>query len=115
MLPTVATPILARSRHAVSFAQVLAEATIEDAGVLAWRQVPVRAFAVPEAAVEDARLADGSRVAVWPAAGAWVAACARPGAAAVAVLAFGARPSVADALALAPHADAAAGTARPWG
>lgn len=110
MLPTVVTPIPDRSRHAVSFAQVLAEATIADAGVLAWRQVPVRGFAVPEAAVEEARLADGSRVAVWPAAGAWVAACTRPGATAVAVLAFGERPSVADALALVPHAEAAART-----
>lgn len=112
MLPTVATPLPARSRREVSFAQVLAEATIADAGVLAWREVPVRGFAVPEAAVEEARMADGSRVAVWPTAGAWVAACTRPGDTAVAVLAFGRRPSVADALALAPLAAAAAGTRR---
>ena len=58
---------------------------------------------------------EGSRVAVWPAAGAWVAACRRPGAAAVAVLAFGERPSVADALVLAPLADAAAGSRPPNG
>ena len=115
MLPTVVTPLPSRSRHAVSFAQILAEATIADAGVLAWRHVPVRGFALPEVAVEDTRLADGSRVAVWPAAGAWVAACTRPGAAAVAVLAFGERPSVADALVLAPLADAAAGSRPPNG
>jgi hypothetical protein len=101
-----------RSRHAVSFAQVLAETTIADAGVLAWRRVPTRGFAVPDGAVEDARLGDGSRVAVWPAAGAWVAACARPGAADVALLALADRPSVTDAVELARLADAAAGVAR---
>ena len=115
MLPIVATPPPARPRHAVSFAQVLAEATFEDAGVMAWQRVPVRGFAAPRVAVEDARLADGSRVAVWPAAGAWVAACTRPGATAVAVLAFADRPSVADALALAPLADTAAGLGQPLG
>ncbi|MEI7742795.1 MAG: hypothetical protein WCK58_03470 [Chloroflexota bacterium] len=101
----------------MSFAQVLAEATIEDAGVMAWRQVPASFFEVPAGAVEDARTADGSRVTVWPAAGAWVAACARPGAADVTVVALPARPTVTDAAALAMLVGAATARAaiRPSG
>jgi len=109
MLLPDAAPARHRSGHAVSFAQVLAEATIRDAGAIAWRHVPARSFTIPDGAVEDTRMADGSRVAVWPAAGAWVAAWARPGGEAVAVVALPDRPSVADAASLARLADAAGG------
>jgi hypothetical protein len=112
MLQSGSAPSVYRPRAAVSFAQVLAEATIQDAGAIAWRQVPSRTFIVPDFAVEDVRMPDGSRVAVWPTAGAWVAACARPGAAGVAVVAITDRPSVTDALGLARLADEAAGIVR---
>jgi hypothetical protein len=109
MLPTERPPAPIRHGHARSFAQVLAETVIGEAGAIAWNRVPAQAFSVPASAVEDASLADGSRIAVWPDAGAWVAACARPGTADVAVVAMFERPSVADAFAAVMLAETIAG------
>lgn len=106
MLPPDRAPAYT-PRHPVSFAQVLAEETFRDAGVMAWQRVPAPELVAPSTAVEDARLADGSRIAVWPASGAWVAAYARPGTGSIAVLSLADRPTVTDALALARLADAA--------
>lgn len=95
-----------------SFAQVLAETAIRDAGAFAWRAGPPDAVPAVSRGSEEAWLGDGSRVAVWPSAGSWVAAYLPAGSAQATVVALGRRPSFAEAAVLGRLAATVVGSGR---
>jgi hypothetical protein len=94
--PDTAPAPVRMARPSVSFAQVLAREAIVDAGGLAWQRIP--AAPMPGRPLDEARLADGSRVAVWRSCGAYIAARVGVGNGAGAAVVLAARPTVEDAI-----------------
>jgi hypothetical protein len=89
----------------MTFAQVLAETAIRDAGVFAWRRADGVPAAVAGQGGEEAWFGDGSRVSVWPASGSWMAAYASAGARDATVIVLARQPSFVEAAVLGRLAD----------
>jgi hypothetical protein len=93
----------------VTFAQVLAETAIRDAGVYAWRRVGTDPGLAAGEGSEDAWFGDGSRVSVWRAAGSWMAAYAGSGTRDATVIVLARQPTFVEAAVLGRLADTVIG------